>query len=338
MAKKRQIKEYYIAPNGKLVQVNSINIKAPVEEKVEEKVSVPVEQDPIAFSEPINEIEKTVVKYNEMSRTNPFLYNYNLESPMSLHSIEDFYVKKGKKELSFRSLVRSNFYRRAKRKRILKKGFKTWDEEVNQKLLDLQNYGTVQYNNNKWMQLPKIKVFGFMFNIIGFLFSIILVNESILMLGVLEGVFKQITYLCILIFIGIFFIGILINRIINTNARVFKKNKQCYNSEVAKIMIDYKKKFKKTSKYYLKNMPKNANNFRSEILLLDETSIQLNNIKKVEDIVADGSKQLIKSNKRSVGIKFSKFIYMFLLTCSSLYVYGYAIYKIALYFIDKINS
>ena len=338
MAKKRQIKEYYIAPNGKLVQVNSINIEAPVEEKVEEKVSVPVEQTPIASTEPVNEIEKTVVKYNEMSRTNPFLYNYNLESPMSLHSIEEFYVKKGKKELSFRSLVRSNFYRRSKRRRILKKAFKSGDEEVNQKLLDLQNYGTVQYNNNKWMQLPKIKVFGFLFNIIGFLFSIILVNESILMLGILDGVFRQITYLCILIFIGIFFIGILINRIINTNARVFKKNKQCYNSEVAKIMIDYKKKFKKTSKYYLKNMPKNASNFRSEILLLDETSIQLNNIKKVEDIVADGSKQLIKSNKRSVGIKFSKFIYMFLLTCSSLYVYGYAIYKIALYFIDKINS
>ena len=331
MAKKLKINEYYLDVNGKLKKYDGL-------ESFDQTTTNEINSHPTTDLTEQENIEKAIAKYNEMAHTNPFLYNYDLSSNMSLKSIEDFYVKKGRKEILFEKLVRTNVFRRSKRQKILKKNFKIWENDVKKKLLDLQNYGAVQYNNNSDYLIKKVGFSSYLFNFIGFLLAICLLNESIAMIGAFEGLLYNLIQYSVMIFIFVFLCASLINKFINNSNGVFHRNKLHYDKEQEKIFLDFKKKMKKTYDYYLKKMPRSAYNFEKPQLLIDQTSIRMDNIQKVEDIVSDGTKQLVVRSKNIPSVKFSKAVITFLLVVASLYVYGLAIYRIALFYIEKLSK
>lgn len=329
MVKKKKFKEYYLDSHGNLQVVKDEQI---------ENVDNSLDSVPSYDLETVNEyenMEKTIAKYNEMAKTNPFLYNYDLKNDISLHSIEEFVILKGKKEIQVSKLVRTNIYRRNKRRRILKKSFKEWNKDVTKKLSDLKNYGSVQYANNKGIVLPKIGIASFIFIIIGFLFSICLINNIFEIIGPVEGVFRDILYYALLVIIFTLFASVLVNKIIRTSNLLLKSNRKHYEREFSQLELDFKKKYKYTYKYYLKNMPRNPDHFKKTQVVIDHTSIRLDKIKSVEEIIADGSMQVITRDKYSGSVKFFKWIIIFLLTVASLYIYGLAIYQIALNLLEK---
>lgn len=329
MKKKKRVKQYYIDSHGKLQFVKDMPMEN-FDSLQKENNSYEIDN----ISE-LESVEKTIAKYNEMAKTNPFLYNYDLKSDTSLHSIEEFVVLKGKKEIQFSKLVRTNIYRRNKRRRILKKNFKEWNKDVIKKLSDLKNYGSVQYANNRGIMISKVGVSSFIFIFVGFLFSICLLNTVFSIIGPVEGIFRDLLYYALLIIIFTLFASILVNKIISSSNRMFRKNKRHYKKELDKIENDFKNKYKFTYKYYLKNMPRNSSNFKKTQVVIDHTSIRLDRIKSVEEIVADGSKQLITRDKYSGSIKFFRIIIIILLSIASLYIYGLAIYQIALNLLEK---
>lgn len=63
-------------------------------------------------------------------KTNPFLYNPET-APLVVYSIEDFSITVKKRELVFGDVIRDPNIPLAKRKRIIKKAFKTWKKSYN---------------------------------------------------------------------------------------------------------------------------------------------------------------------------------------------------------------
>lgn len=83
------------------------------------------------FVETTYEDESFVVEADplktEYLRTNPFLYNPE-KAKFPIFSIEDFLIKVGKEEMAFGDAIRNSEFSLLKRRRIVKKAFRTWNK------------------------------------------------------------------------------------------------------------------------------------------------------------------------------------------------------------------
>ena len=322
-------KEYYIDADGKLQVV-----------KEEEYSVIPLKENPVL--EPVkeevtdkNEIVYDMHMYNQMARTNPFLYNYDMLDPLSLQSIEEFYLTNGKKEVLFEELIRTNKFRKAKRKRILKRNFKKWNNEVKKEIEMVSSFKDIQYDTSKGIQLDKINILYFLMPIITLLYSFVLLNAVISIFPYIDGVFRKGIYFCVLASIFSFACANLINSTIDYSRKKFKYNQKFYYKELLKLEKDYKKNFRNTYKYYVSGLTRNALNFKKKKLVIDKTSIKQERIKAIQYIANNGSVQMVKNNKLLKPLKFFKFVVCSLSNLSLLYLIGISIYNLVLYFIDK---
>ncbi|MGI6768027.1 MAG: hypothetical protein ACOX43_02890 [Bacilli bacterium] len=83
------------------------------------------------FVETTYEEKKYVIEEDPLKtaylKTNPFLYNPK-KAQFPIFSIEDFLIKVGKEEMAFGDAIRNTEFSLPKRRRIVKKAFRTWNK------------------------------------------------------------------------------------------------------------------------------------------------------------------------------------------------------------------
>src|SRR5574344_1582186 len=135
----KKLKEYYINENGVLEEVKVVLNPASqiqeIEPKEKKKPLFTTNNDPVLGKKDVN---KDLVE-------NPFLYDITKEFKDDVKTIEDFYVCKGNKYYNFGALVRTKIMWAGKRKKLVKKSFKTWNEEVEKRIDDIKLIGDSQF-------------------------------------------------------------------------------------------------------------------------------------------------------------------------------------------------
>jgi len=205
-------------------------------------------------------------------RSNPFLYNPD-NSKVVVDTIEDFIIKAKKEEVAFGDTLRNPKYTPKQRKRFIKKAFKIWKHEYNEKKNKtfkendkvIEVIGEASYMEYTW----KTKIFLFI-TFVSLLFLVI--TDSIVWNALKQGTFGYSIYKSITVMyenmhwlkivgnIGIYICLILIfySTIYSFIIKDFRKNYKLAqsfltNSEVS-ISRDFNKKYKKARKYYLKRV------------------------------------------------------------------------------------
>ena len=268
--------------------------------------------------------------------SNPFFYDYSPEIEDNIHtisSIEDFYIGKKKKYYNFSYLVRTNDMPLYKRRKILRSGMRNWYSEIEKRLSDVSTYGSSQFQTTE-MKIGRINHFAFsLVAVVAIIISLILLNGKI-------WIFHCPTnpWLLGLIYVAIGFSILsiamlhLIDRGVVNIKRLYISNKLEYNYRKNEIEKELKKKYQITYKYYVKGLKKR---FKKPVLLLDKTAIGEAKIRKVENVVISNNRKFLSAEKASKLLAFPKFILNSLSVLSFAYVFLYAIYQIAVYFIRK---
>ncbi len=267
---------------------------------------------------------------------NPFFYDYNPNIQDNIHqinTIEDFYILRKKKYYNFGGLVRNNEMFLFKRRRILKTQLKQWNQEFEKRLNDVSTLGSSQFQTSEKQIGKGINI---IFPILAFL---AIVGGIILLNGNLWAFAKPsqswallATYVSV---IGSFFsilMSHLINRSIKSIKKLYNSNKIEYINRKQEIDKEFQKKYKLVYNYYVKGLKKK---FKKPVLLLDKTAIGEAKIRNIESVITDNSKKLLDANKIERRLVFPKFLLNAISVLSCVYVFGYAIYEIAIYFIKK---
>mgnify|MGYP000872857325 CR=1 FL=1 len=227
----------------------------------------------------VNLFEANGVVQNDSAQTaflrgNPFLYN-SKTSPYQAFSIEDYLIKIKKEEIAFGDVVRNPRFSTYKRRRIVKRAFKTWNNDYlfkkkttfkeNEKVVEI--IGEINY-----LKFPtKLKIILYcMFALLLFLVG----TKSFLWGKMIHGNFgyhvnstlikmwSSKYYMVIVANISIYLTLLLIffSTIYTFIIKDFRRNYHLAqnfleNSEVT-ISRDYQKKYRRARLYYLKNINK----------------------------------------------------------------------------------
>ncbi len=209
---------------------------------------------------------------NNYLRGNPFLYNPKTDTVV-VNSLEDFIIKAKKEEIAFGDVLRNPKYSPHRRKRIIKTAFKNWKNEYNQKKNQtfkendkvIEVIGDISYLEYSW----KAKLV-LLITFIVLLF--LAVTDSALWNLIKQGTFGYTIYsslvqmytnmywLKIVGNVGVYLCLFLIfySSIYSYVIKDFRKNYKLAqsfltNSE-ASISRDFKKKYNKARRYYLKRI------------------------------------------------------------------------------------
>lgn len=267
---------------------------------------------------------------------NPFFYDYNPDIQDNIHqinTIEDFYILRKKKYYNFGGLVRKNEMFLFKRRRILKSQMKQWNQEFEKRLSDVSTLGSSQFQTTE-------KQIGKGINIIFPILAFLAIIASFILLNGNLWIFTKPSQNWALLatyasFICSFF-AILMTHLINRSVKAIKKlyefNRNEYSHRKQEIDREFQKRYKLVYNYYVKGLKKK---FKKPVLLLDKTAIGESNIRNIESVITDNSKKLMDANRTERRLVFPKFLLNALSVLSCVYVFGYAIFEIVIYFIKK---
>ena len=114
--------------------------------------------------------------------------------------------------------------------------------------------------------------------------------------------------------------------------KLYEFNRNEYSHRKQEIDREFQKRYKLVYNYYVKGLKKK---FKKPVLLLDKTAIGESNIRNIESVITDNSKKLMDANRTERRLVFPKFLLNALSVLSCVYVFGYAIFEIVIYFIKK---
>lgn len=322
----KKLKEYYINENGVLEEVKVVPNPASqiqeIEPKEKKKPLFTTNNDPVLGKKDVN---KDLVE-------NPFLYDITKEFKDDVKTIEDFYVCKGNKYYNFGALVRTKIMWAGKRKKLVKKSFKTWNEEVEKRIDDIKLIGDSQFQTSKSKLTSKVGILPFILSFLTFFASILLINGKIWIITSPTGIFNILAYASLGLSIFVILISSLYNRRANFVKNLYTKNKLVFNKSKQDLEKEYIKKYKLTYKYYTSRIGVKS---KKAPLLLEKTAIGEKRIREVEEIINESNKKIIISSKKEDGLKIARFFMNALSMCAFLYVIGFAIYEIVMHFISK---
>ena len=135
----------------------------------------------------------------EILYTNPFLFNIEKSNGCYVASIEDFYLQDNNQAYNMGLILRNDELKKGKRNKIIKKNFKRWKKEINDRLQFVLTNA-----NNKLLEASSNKVIGVKFInkfllIVSIVICLLLLFNTIKIIKPLGNVFKIITIVIMLL-------------------------------------------------------------------------------------------------------------------------------------------
>lgn len=272
---------------------------------------------------------------------NPFLYN--LRNPeYRVTSIEDYYIDVKKDTKAFGAVIRGQGYRRWQKRRYTKKAFKKWRQDFlanKDRVLNAEEKET-----RKQELLVKIKFWYYLGLVFLFFFIALLMFKPGLMwtslgnkawfnkvdFGIDEAFshqwFYQFTqWILIVIICGLYF-GTIYRRINQEHKKINIDRFNLYEKSDRIINKEFKKKYKRTRKYYLQNIRKEKNIFGP--LPIEETAIEKVDLKEIEAVTAAYVNKTINLRKYKKYFYLLKYLTIYGALISGIFIFGYVVYFI----------
>lgn len=274
--------------------------------------------------------------------TNPFLY-FPKVAKYVITSIEEFYIPVKKGSVPLGSLVRGSDYSNFKKRSYIKKAFKSWHVDfIKNKERVLSSDADRLLLKSQYV-LPKVKIYTFIILVLLFLLTNFLflktgsVWTSIMTKSwypKIEQAYDQATsnswfnlvssINSVLLVIGFSF-GLLYNRLVINNRNLNVYRHKIYDESNKIVEKDFKKKYRITRNYYLKNY-KNKKLFGP--LPLSQTVPDKVDLSEIEVMTSSYQVQSSKLREKKTLLYFFKFISVYLSILISLGMIGYLIFYV----------
>jgi hypothetical protein len=255
-------------------------------------------------------------------RENPFNYNSS-KSVVQVYSIEDFLISVNKVEMSLGDVIRNPDFPNGRRKRIIKKAFKSWNKEY----LKKKNFAFKESEKNiaviEDMSYPKLKfrtliILAFLLAFLLFIGGSSRLWDSFALSSVgnyfkltIDSMYNDFPWLRIIGNVAIYLTILLIfySTFFSNFSRKFTKDYKMaqtfLNSSETTISKDYKKKYKKARRYYLKAINNSKKPYFPplEIKEIEEGMVSIAVFKEVSQKTVDRAYRFKKIKPIIIGIK-----------------------------------
>lgn len=294
------------------------------------------------FDENINDsgIREEVKK---LLHTNPFMYN--IKNPdIKITSIEEYYIDVYNETQAFGSVIRGSVYKESKKIKFTKKAFKKWKQDFivskdrilnpdNEKVQIKDAYVFKKIKFWHYLLLGLIFIFltfilykpGLVWTSLGSKTWFIKLTNGINQALSNNNIIFLINITLITTIIGLLFASIY-NRIVKEHHRFNVERFILYKNANKQVDKEFKKKFKFSRKYYLKNIHKDK--FAYAPLTVEETAIENVDLQAIEAITTaflNKAKNLKNQKKYFYSIKFLTIHGSIL---SGIFIFGYIVYFI----------
>ncbi len=256
-------------------------------------------------------------------RTNPFLYNPET-ALFPVLSIEEFLVNTGRQEIPFGDVIRNPDFTYGKRKKIIKKAFKTWNKDYNSQkdTAFIENDKTVEVIGE--VSSLKFSLKSKLLLCFLFIFTVLVVGTNSYIWSrftsspigsyfhrILLGMYESSTWLKVIgnLSVYIILVSIFYSFIYSLISRDFSRNYRLAQSYLDRsertISRSYKKKWRKARKYYLKSISKTKNPYFPplEIESVQEGEINIAVFKQICQVLVDRAYKYKKSKPFITGLK-----------------------------------
>lgn len=285
----------------------------------------------------------------EFLKGNPFLYN-PLNSPYIVSSIEDYQIKYKKDYKTFGSLVRNATFSRGRRKRIARKAFDFWDNDIKkaQEARVTTGASVIETSGNikvkkfsvkikllLWLMLTILILINYLGN--GFFVRTFGGDFFALMKSLINTGFSTNSWLKIIMNITLYviIITLIYAKYFNINIQDFKRITDSAHSMLDKntriLDREYEKKIKKTEKYYVTNIYKKNYTFPPYLMnMVCEGKIGNQTLDKISQEVIDKSSNF---KKKKFWFQLFKNLLVLLSIIGTLLVIVYVVYEVVKNFI-----
>lgn len=288
----------------------------------------------VEANEQLNDNEHISSYNEEVLYSNPFLFNIEKSNGFYVSSIEDFYLKDKDRTYNMGELLRNINVKKSARNRIVKKNFKNWKKEIDERIkfvftnakYKLQEANSsdvinVSFGNKILLFISCVITSLLLFNVINIIppltdykrmiaFGVIVLCILGLILSIVQGV-KNYQYL---------------NQI-----KKYKKSIKQYEKEINK---SYFKKYKKTYKYYIKGLKKRV--FTDPPLTMEKIVIGGDKIDYIEKSTIKINEKYMRNIVKKEGFLFTYHLPIFLSYALIIITAGYLIVEIIIYIINCI--
>ena len=337
---KKKVKEYYINGDGKLIEVEDIkestnnhstNVVSNVESVKEASSDI----------RPAFLVHQSVISQNEFNEdskllSNPFFYDYNpnvVDNIHQIHTIEDYYIQRGKKLYNFGGLVRNDAMWLSKRRRILRNQMKVWKQEYTKRLSDLSVFGSSEFQTYERKIAKGVNIIFPLIAFVTIVACFILINGRVWIITKPSPHWcLMATYTCMISSFFTLLMSVLINRSVASIKSLYSVNKLEYKKKKAELEREFQKKYTYTYNYYVKGI---RHGFKKPVILLDKTAVGEAKIKQLELLITENSKKLQGNYRLDRSLAIPKIILNAATVLTFLYVLIYVLYEIAIYFIRK---
>lgn len=270
----------------------------------------------------------------EILYTNPFLFNIEKSNGCYVASIEDFYLQDNNQAYNMGLILRNDELKKRKRNKIVKKNFKRWKKEINDRLQFVLTNA-----NNKLLEASSNKVIGVKFInklllIVSIVICLLLLFNTIKIINPLGKVLKIITIVIMLL--GI--IGLVLSIIQEFKNYSYKKSINVHKSKLHKyekeIIRAYKHNYKNTYGYYKKGMKKQI--FNNAPLTMDKIVIGGDKIDYIEKSTIIVNDKYMKNIIKKEGFYITYQVPIFLSYVLSILSGGYLIVELVIALIKHI--
>lgn len=270
----------------------------------------------------------------EILYTNPFLFNIEKSNGCYVASIEDFYLQDNNQAYNMGLILRNDELKKGKRNKIVKKNFKRWKKEINDRLqfvLTNANNKLLEASSNKVIGVKFINKFLLIVNIV---ICLLLLFNTIKIIKPLGKVLKIITIVIMLL--GI--IGLILSVIQEFKNYSYKKSINVHKSKLHKyekeIIKAYKHNYKNTYSYYKKGMKKQI--FNNAPLTMDKIVIGGDKIDYIEKSTVIVNDKYMKNIIKKEGFYITYQVPIFLSYVLSILSGGYLIVELVIALIKHI--
>lgn len=279
-------------------------------------------------------------------RSNPFNFRED-KTLVKIYSIEDYLIKIDNVELSFGDVIRNPYYSRRKKKKVVRKSFKTWNKDYFRQKNEAFKESAKSIAVIDDLVYPKIKLGITILILICLVFLFFMTASSrfwdkfsLTPFGsyfkiIINGLYLDFPWLKLVVNISIYLVILLIfySYFFSSYSSNFTKNYEMVESFLkdskSVISKNYKKKYKKAYKYYKKAV---SNPKEPHFAPLDIEEVQEGNVS--VGVFKEASRSTVNRAYRFKKLKpilvFIKNILLILSFLGSLVVLGLLLYKMVI--------
>lgn len=273
--------------------------------------------------------------------SNPFLYNIK-EPDYRVTSIEEYYIDVKKDTKSLGSVIRGQAYNKHQKLKFTKRALKKWRQDF---IANKERILNAEDKNDSTHELyAKIKIWYYIGLVLLFIFiSLIMFKPGLMwvnlankvwfskvVLGIDEALghkwFYQLSQAILILIICGFYFGMIYRRINQEHRKINIDRFNLYEKANIVINKEFKKKYRRTKKYYLKNIRKDKNIYGP--LPIEDTAIEKVDLKEIEAVTEAYLNKTINLRKNRKYFYLLKYVTIYGALLCGIFIFGYVVYFI----------